>query len=183
VLFGTVTIRTAEPKRLSRGTRSSEGIPLEESPTALRAGKSIQQLIRPGGEIAIAVWDAPERNPWATIPTRALVELGHVEPPDPDAPGMFALADPARLGELVEAAGFVEVVVDAVELTRSETSVDGFLEETLDLNVPFADARDRLSEDRWDEVRNRVASLSEPFAAGHGTLRMPASALVAAGAA
>jgi SAM-dependent methyltransferase len=142
-----------------------------------------RRVIRPGGQITLSVWDAPERNPWATIPSRALVELGHAEPPDPDAPGMFALSDPERVGELVASAGFVEVVVDAVELSRSEPGVDAFLEETLDLNVPFADARNRLPKDRWEEVRDRVAALSEPFTADDGTLHMPASALVAAGAA
>src|SRR5947209_11559501 len=57
--------------------------------TALR---ETRRVLRPGGRIALAVWDEPPLNPWATIPTRALVELGHATPPDPDAPGMFTLS-------------------------------------------------------------------------------------------
>ena len=78
-------------------------------------------MLRPGGRLALAVWDAAEAQPVGDDPDRALVELGHAEPPDPNAPGMFALADPGRLPELLEEAGFVEVVVDSVDLDRGRT--------------------------------------------------------------
>jgi SAM-dependent methyltransferase len=142
-----------------------------------------RRVLRPGGRIALAVWDAPEHNPWATIPTRALVELGHVEPPDPNAPGMFTLADPGRLEQLLETAGFVDVVVDSVELSRSGPSVQRFLEETLDLSRPFAEVRERLSDEQWKAVERRVASLAEPFTAQEGTLKFPARSLAAAASA
>jgi SAM-dependent methyltransferase len=142
-----------------------------------------RRVIRPGGRIALAVWDVPERNPWATIATRALVELGHVEPLDPGAPGMFALADAAGLGELLDAAGFLEVEVDSVELSRSASGVDAYVEETLDLSRPFAEVRERLAADEWGQVRERIASLAEPFMSADGGLRFPACSLVAAGSA
>src|SRR6267378_3461589 len=34
--------------------------------------QEIRRVLRPGGRVALAVWAEPERNPWATIPTRAL---------------------------------------------------------------------------------------------------------------
>lgn len=157
------------------------GLMLTSDPaTALQ---ETRRVLRPGGKIALAVWDAPDRNPWATIPTRALVELGHTEPPDRDAPGMFALADPERLRERIEDAGFVEVVIDSVELRRDAASVDGFIQETLDLSRPFADVRDQLSTEQWSEVSRRVAALAEPFTSADGTLRLPACSLVAAASA
>jgi SAM-dependent methyltransferase len=142
-----------------------------------------RRVLRPGGRIALSVWDVPERNPWATIPTRALLELGHTEPQDPEAPGMFALARPGRLEELLYDAGFLEVVVDTVELSRDQIGVDAFLEETLDLNRPIADVRARLSDEQWAEVRARVSALSEPFTTAEGAVRFPASALVGVGTA
>lgn len=149
---------------------------------ALDPGVALQEtrrVIRPSGRIAVAVWDAPEQNPWATIPTRALVELGHVDPPDPDAPGMFALADAARVRRLLEDAGFVDVVVGSVELSRSVPGVEAYLEETLDLSRPLAEAWQRLSEHQGDEVRNRIGSLLAPFASAEGVV-LPARSLVAA---
>ena len=95
-------------------------------------------MLRPGGRAALAVWAEPERNPWATIPTRALVELGHAEPPDPNAPGMFALADGERLRGLLEEAGFLDVVVEPLALERLDASAEQFVRGTLDLSAPFA---------------------------------------------
>jgi SAM-dependent methyltransferase len=148
--------------------------------TALQEAR---RVIRPGGRIALAVWDVPERNPWASIPTRAVVELGHVEPPDPDVPGMFALADPGGLRELLEAAGFLDVVVDSVELSRSEPGLDAYVEETLDLSRQFAEVRERLTDDQWAKVRERIGALAKQFTSADSGLRFPACSLVAAGAA
>jgi SAM-dependent methyltransferase len=150
---------------------------------AVDPGAALQEarrVIRPGGRIAAAVWDVPEQNPWATIPTRALVELGHIAPPDPDVPGMFALADADRFDELLEDAGFVDVVVESVDLSRSEPSVETYLEETLDLSQPFGEVWERLSERHRDEVRDRIGSLAEPFTSADGTVQFPARSLVAA---
>jgi hypothetical protein len=114
------------------------------------------------------------------IPTRALVELGHAEPPDPEAPGMFALADRERLRDLMEAAGLVEVVIESIELNRDERGIDAYLEETLDLSRPFADVRDRLPAQQWTEVVGRVSALAEPFTAADGAVHFPARSLAAA---
>jgi SAM-dependent methyltransferase len=139
-----------------------------------------RRVITPGGAIALSVWDTPEANPWATLITRALVELGHAQPPDPDAPGMFALADGDRLGSLLEDAGFVDPVTETVDLMRPAADVEDFLEETLDLNSQLAETRRRLSPEEWAVVVERLDALSRPFADGEGSLRFPARALVAA---
>ena len=142
--------------------------------------QEIRRVLRPGGRVALAVWAEPERNPWATIPTRALVELGHAEPPDPKAPGMFVLADAERLRELLQSAGFVDVVVEPVALERTDRGVEHFLAETTDLSQPFAEVRSRLTDEQWAEVASRVAELAEPFTAEDGSLRFPALSLGAA---
>lgn len=146
------------------------------------AAQEIRRVLRPGGRLSLAVWDVPEANPWATIPTRALVELGHVEPPDPSQPGMFALADADRLGGLLESAGLTEVLVDTVALARRERDVDDYLKGTLDLSQPFAEVREGLSAEEWRAVEERVAALAGAFA-NDGGLEFPARALVVAASA
>jgi len=142
--------------------------------------QELRRVLRPGGRVALAVWAEPERNPWATIPTRALVELGHVEPPDPGAPGMFVLADAERLRALLEHAGFTGVVVERVELSRPDRDVDEYLTGTLDLSQPFAEVRQGLTDEQWAEVQARVGELVQPFAGEEGTLRFPACSFAVA---
>jgi SAM-dependent methyltransferase len=146
-------------------------------------GSSLQEMrrvLRPGGRVALAVWAAPEGNPWATIPTRALIELGHVEPPDPNAPGMFVLADAERLRELLEGAGFLGPVVEPIALMRTDDDVRHFIQGTLDLSAPLAEVHDRLSDEHWSEVEARIAELAQPFATEDGRLAFPAVSLGAA---
>jgi len=147
------------------------------------AVQEIRRVVRPGGRAALAVWDRPEANPWASIPTRALVELGYAEAPDPSAPGMFALADPGRLRALLEDAGFTEVVVEAVELERSDPSLAAFIEETIDLSRPFATVWEGLSEAQRERLAERIASLAAPYVNEEGGVRLPGRSLVAAGTA
>jgi SAM-dependent methyltransferase len=154
------------------------GIMLIVDPAA--AVQEVRRVLRPGGRFALAVWDRPELNPWATIPGRALVQLGHAEPPDPDAPGMFALAGDGQLQDLLEGAGFQEVRVDTVDVTRSRPSVSGYIEETLDLSKPFAEVYQGLDAVEQEGVNDAIAKGVEPFMLPDASAEIPGRTLVAA---
>jgi SAM-dependent methyltransferase len=139
-----------------------------------------RRVLRPGGRLALAVWDAPEHNPWATIPTQALVALGHAPPPDRSAPGMFALAAPGRLAGLLESAGFTDVTVDAVGVEAIHPSLDAYFEDLCDVSRAFGDVLAGLSDAEREAVRSEIGALAAPFTAAEGgTLRMPGRSLVA----
>lgn len=141
--------------------------------------QEIRRVLRPGGRFATAVWDLAEHNPWATIPTRALIELGHAEPPDPEAPGMFRLADPGRLRGLMESAGFIEVELDTVKIDRPRASLDEYLAEQLDLSLGFRETRERLDDEQWEAVMSRITELAEPFTDQDGSVSFPARCVLA----
>ena len=154
------------------------GVMLCADPPA--AAKEVRRVLRPGGRFALAVWDLPERNPWTTIVSRTLVELGYTSPPDPDAPSMFTLAAPGRLEALLEQAGFAEVEVDGVQLDRMYESVDEWLEETYDLSVMFAEVYDGLDDQEHRRLVETVASLAEPYLQDDGAMLLPGRSLVGA---
>jgi len=153
------------------------GVMLIVDPSA--ALLEMRRVLAPGGRVAVAVWDSPERNPWATIPSRALIGLGHSSPPDPNAAGMFALAAEGRLQEMLEDAGFVEVEVDSVELTRAYPGLREYVDETVDLSAVFSEVFERLAPEQREEVEREIAALAAPFVAQDGSVRLPGRSLVA----
>jgi SAM-dependent methyltransferase len=144
------------------------------------AASEIRRVVRPGGRVALAVWDVAERNPWATIPGRALIELGHAEPPDPNQPGMFVLASPDKLRALLESAGFLEVVVEGVDVDHRYASIEEFLAESLDFSLMFAETWGRLSQTERAQLSEVIASKLADFRQEDGSLLLPGRTLVAA---
>ncbi|MBV9311271.1 MAG: hypothetical protein JOZ73_10580, partial [Solirubrobacterales bacterium] len=80
---------------------------------------------------------------------------------------------------MLEEAGFVEVLIDSVEPTRSYESLDAFLSSTLDLARPFAQVYGALEVDQQHAVKQRVESLVQPYVHQDGSLDLPARSFVA----
>jgi ubiquinone/menaquinone biosynthesis C-methylase UbiE len=157
------------------------GVMLTVDPEA--ALREARRVLVPGGRIVLAVWDQAELNPWATLTDRALIELGHASRWDPGAPGMFALAAPGRLHEMLEAAGFVEVLIESVELARSPRTPAEEIAEELDLSRAFADTYERLSDEERRRLEDKITVLGEPYMDQDGRMMLTGQSLVAAASA
>jgi SAM-dependent methyltransferase len=138
-----------------------------------------RRVLRPGGRVALAVWDALEHNPWAQLPGMELAERGLVAPPAQGAPGPFALGSSERLLALLEQAGFAEVRVETLQLSRGEPSFERFWETTLDLSRVFHDAVLERPRAEIEELQAAVRARFAPFEAADGSLEIPARTLVA----
>jgi len=93
------------------------GLMFFDDPVA--AFTNLRRATQHGGRIVFVCWQPMAANPWLLVPGAALAD--HVplpEPGSPDAPGMFALADPSRVRDLLTAAGWREINV-----TPAHTSI------------------------------------------------------------
>lgn len=142
-----------------------------------------RRVLRPGGRVALAVWDAIERNPWAALPGLELRERGLAQAPVPGTPGPFTLGDAERLAELLEQAGFTEIHVERIAVEQLPSSFADFWETTLDLSPSFHDAVLERPAAEIEEIRAALERRLEPYAAADGSLAIPGSSLVAAASA
>jgi ubiquinone/menaquinone biosynthesis C-methylase UbiE len=133
-----------------------------------RALAETRRVLRDGGRLSFAVWASPDKNMWAAATGMALVQRGFLPPPEPGTPGIFAMAEPARIVELVTGAGFGEPRIEQVEISWPYTSADDHWELTLKLAGPLADAIASLPEDERESVREEVRSQIEPLIEGGG---------------
>ena len=153
------------------------GIMLVVDPDA--AAHEIRRVLRPGGRAAFAVWDSPERNPWATITSHTMVALGHADPPDPTGPGMFRLAADGALQEVLQSAGFEDVTVRTVELRREYTDIGSYIAEQIELSPMMGSAYRELAEADQLAIVDRMTAAADPFTAADGAVVLPGSSLVA----
>jgi SAM-dependent methyltransferase len=168
--LGNVEYRVLDAERMDLDDDSVDGVlvrfgyMLMADPAA--ALRETQRVLRDGGTVVFAVWGPPEQNPWAFIPARIMVERGLLPPPEPGAPGIFAMGDPDRIRKLVNGAGFGEPEIEHVAVRWGYASADEHWEKTTKLAAAVADALEPVSAEERDQVRAAVAAEIEPLLAG-----------------
>lgn len=153
------------------------GVMLTVDPGA--ALQECRRVLRPGGRLAMAVWNLPDENPWVLVPQRLMVNLGLLDSPAEGAVGMFSLAAPGRLAEMLAEAGFVDITVEPVTVTKVYDEPLSWLGETLDCSLLFGRAWATLEDERRREVRAEIEAAALQFKAADGTVRIPGSSLAA----
>ena len=172
--------RTLDAERMGLDDGSVDGVlcrwgyMLMADPAAALA--ETRRVLRDGGRVALSVWGAPERNPWASVPARALLEQTGAEPPDPFAPGIFAMADEARTRELVGAAGLEPQRVETVEMAWRFESLAEYWHYVIDLKGALAMLVRALPESEQKLLSDEVERRLEPYADGDG-YRLPGMCL------
>jgi SAM-dependent methyltransferase len=181
--LGNVELRPMEAEWIDLPAASVDGVLcrwgymlLVDPETALR---ETRRVLRPGSSVALAAWDAPEQNPWLAVAGREAVRAGLWEPPMPGDPGPFALGDPARIEELLQAAGFDEVEVGALDLTFEAESLDAWWDHTLRTSTWLSDPLERLSPAEHYAFREAFDAAYAPWVDDRGAVRLPARTLVA----
>jgi ubiquinone/menaquinone biosynthesis C-methylase UbiE len=89
------------------------GVMFFDDPVAAFA--NIRKSLKAGGRLTFVCWRGLDENPWMAIPLDVAYEF--VAPPEalpPGAPGPFALADGDRAKQILDAAGYRDVALEAL---------------------------------------------------------------------
>lgn len=134
-------------------------------PDPVSTARAVLGLLRPGGVFASLVFADPARNPFTAVPLAILARHGG-KTLSADKPGIFALADPARLAAVLQQAGFVEVSLTPIPtLHRMDSAAAAttmireafafFAAQVAELPPPAKDAA-------WAEVQRALSHYEGP---------------------
>ena len=144
-----------------------------------RALSETLRVLAPGGRVALAVWGEAEHNPWLWVPMRTLLDHIGAPPPAPGTPGPCSLGDRDRLAGLLDGAGFEDVAIERLDSEERFAGPDAWWDRTLALAAPLTAALSNLPPDSAREIEAKVKASAERFAAGDGSLSLPAAVVVA----
>ncbi len=180
--MGNVDYRVIDAERIELDADSVDGV-LCQSGYMLMADPAAafaetRRVLRPGGRLALSVWGAPERNPWASIGGRILVERGHLPPPEPGAPGIFSMASEEHTRALLEDPGFADVRTEEVPVRFVYRDLDEYEGWVMEVAGSLAMVVRSLPEDEREALRAQLAEAFVPFETDGG-YEIPGVALCA----
>jgi ubiquinone/menaquinone biosynthesis C-methylase UbiE len=134
-------------------------------PDPVAAAHAVCAVLRPGGRFAALVHGDPQRNPMNRLAIDILARHGG-KTVRRDGPGFFALADPARLADVMHHAGFVDVMVTQAPATRrlddAATAVTMIRQSFADCMKLVADLPAEGQAAAWEELRQALAAFEGP---------------------
>ncbi len=125
-------------------------------PEPVNCLKLANNVMKGSARLAVACWAAPEKNPFVGVLMQTLGKYMEVPKPPPGTPGIFSLADPARLKEVIAAAGFKNIELEELEIDVLEVD-DGqaYWDAISDLAAPVMTLVNQLDE------KTRTAYISD----------------------
>ena len=125
---------------------------------------NMRSAATPGARMAFVCWRALAENPWMEVPMNAV--SCHLPPRPkavPNAPGMFAFADPERVSEVLTAAGWAAPRLEKLDLDLDIAAGRG-LEEAVDQSTKIGAVNSWLRNQPTDVVSVAIASVRAALA-------------------
>ena len=125
----------------------------------------LRRAAKPGARMAFVCWRPLTENPWMEVPMRAVAP--HVPPrpkADPQAPGMFAFADPLRISHVLTASGWAPPRLDRLDCDLDIAAGRG-LEEAVIQSTQIGAINSWLRGQPAEVVTAAVVSVREVLAA------------------
>ena len=175
-----VDFRVLDAERMDLENDSVDGVVcrygymLMADPAAAMA--ETRRVLRDGGPLAFAVWGTPDRNPWGAVPAMTLMQRGHLPPPEPGAPGIFALGEPERIRDLAGEAGFAQpVLLEELTVEFRWADFDDLWDALIRITGPLSRAIEALPEDERQATRTAMEENVASFRNDDGTYTAPGS--------
>jgi len=126
--------------------------------------REMLRVTKPGGGLALAVWQKSEHNPFLHVVTEVMSRYVEAPHADPDAPGAFRFAEPGKLASILIEAGAINVRERFFNFhIEAPTSPDEFWELRSATSATFREKLGSLPEEKANQVRQEVKKAARRF--------------------
>jgi len=178
-----VSFSTMDAERLELSDASFDAVTcacgLIFFPDAHRALAEMRRVLKPGGRIAIVVWDQPLKSPFVTVGGGAISRFHAPTPPNPNSPGAFRFAKPDVLERVLHDAGFGDVTIASVPMPIEFESTQEYWEMFTECAAGIKTKISMLSNEDQLKLRGLMDELAAPHIV-NGRLRLESMPLCAA---
>lgn len=141
------------------------------------AANEMLRVLKPGGRIAVSVWNIPEKNFWVTATMGTITKNMELPAPPPGAPGMFRCCKPGLMNELFNTAGFKKISEKEVPAKLRSGTIDGYWGMMTEVGAPIVAALSKADGTMREKIKNEVFDVVSKKYPGDN-LAIDASAIV-----
>lgn len=146
-------------------------------PDMLLAAKEMVRVLKPGGKIAAAVWNVPEKNFWITAIMAPINKNLEIPSPVPGSPGIFRCAENGLISELFGKAGLTNISQQEVTGKLNCKTADTYWSLMTEIAAPVVAALNKADDAMRSKIKNEVyRSINEKFT--HGNVRIDSNAII-----
>lgn len=137
-------------------------------PDMLLAAKEMYRVLKPGGRIATAVWNVPEKNFWVTVTMGAINRNIEMPVPPQGSPGIFRCAKDGLMTDLFSQAGFKNVSQTEVPGNIKSHTADVYWELMTEIAAPVVAGLSKADDAMKAKIKGEVfKALNEKYSDGN----------------
>jgi ubiquinone/menaquinone biosynthesis C-methylase UbiE len=150
-------------------------------PDPLAGLREMLRVTKPGGRIALAVWNRSDLNPYSYLVTQVVSRYVAASAIDADAPDAFRFAKEGKLAGVLQRAGAIDVKECVVKFDMAAPiSPEDFWTFRSEVSEVLREKLRNLSSDEKERLANEVKfAVREYFPGGH--MRFPAQMIIVSG--
>jgi len=146
-------------------------------PDMLQATKEMYRVMKPGGRVATAVWNVPEKNFWASAILNIINKNMQLIPPPPGAPGLFRCAESGLIKDLFTKAGLRNISEKEIGGKLNIGTKEAYWSFMTEVVAPVVAALNNADDSLKAKIKNEVfESINQKFP--DGKLAIDSNALV-----
>jgi ubiquinone/menaquinone biosynthesis C-methylase UbiE len=149
-------------------------------PDVLGSARECARVAKAGARVCTAVWNVPDKNPWATIIMGTITKVMGLPAPPPGAPGLFRCAAPGYMTSIFREAGLKRVTEKEVPAPVEFDNPEQYFTFMNEIAAPVVAGMAKADEGTRAKIKEIVIGLASQNSIG-GKTRLNGSAIVVCG--